>query len=43
VTGLWAIESKDVASSKEHSKVALKLYSVVKFSAFASTFDDSPR
>lgn len=42
MTGLWAIESRDLGSSKEHSNVALKLYSVDTVSVFASTFDDSP-
>lgn len=42
MTGLCAMESREEGSSKEHSNVALKLYSVNNVSVFASTFVDSP-
>ena len=43
VTGLYDIESNEEASSKVQSNEALKLYSVLWVSEFASTFGDSPR
>ena len=42
ITGLYAIESRKVASSNVQSNDALKLYSVLWVSVFASTFGDSP-
>ena len=43
LSGLYDIESNEEASSKVQSNEALKLYSVLWVSEFASTFGDSPR